>query len=149
VIVVADASVLVGELLRRRGRELLLDPELRLLVAEDQWEEAEHELSRRLGILESQGRLTAEQCAALKRGVDELLEARAIEVVPRETYAYLEQAATERVPRDQRDWPTVALAMVLDAGILTGDNDFLGCGCPTWTVETLRAELRPRGQQPL
>lgn len=45
------------------------------------------------------------------------------------------------MPRDQRDWPTVALAIVLDAGILTGDNDFLGCGCPTWTVETLRREL--------
>jgi PIN domain len=48
----------------------------------------------------------------------------------------------------QRDWPTVALAMVLNAGILTGDNDFLGCGCPTWTVETLRAELQRRGSQP-
>jgi hypothetical protein len=31
--------------------------------------------------------------------------------------------------------------MVLEAGILTGDHDFLGCGCPTWTVETLREEL--------
>ena len=39
------------------------------------------------------------------------------------------------------DWAPVALAMVLDAGILTGDHDFLGCGCPTWTVETLRAQL--------
>ncbi len=48
-IVVADASVLVGELLRRRGRELLSDPDLHVLVAEHQWEETEHELSRRLG----------------------------------------------------------------------------------------------------
>jgi predicted nucleic acid-binding protein len=52
--------------------------------------------------------------------VDDLIETRVIEVVPRDTYASLEQAATERMPRDQRDWPTVALAMVLDAGILTG-----------------------------
>ena len=66
VLVVADASVLVGELLRQRGRELLLDPELRLLVAEHQWEEAEHELSRRLKILEQQGRLTAEQRVILQ-----------------------------------------------------------------------------------
>jgi hypothetical protein len=51
-IVVADASVLVGELLRKRGRELLLHPTLRVVVAEHQWDEAEHELSRRLGILE-------------------------------------------------------------------------------------------------
>ncbi len=77
-------------------------------------------------------------------GRERSIETRAIEVVPRDTYATLEQAATERVPRDQRDWPTVALAVVLDAGILTGDNDFLGCGCPTWTVETLRGELERR-----
>jgi predicted nucleic acid-binding protein len=51
------------------------------------------------------------------------------------------ETAIGRIPRDRRDWPTVALAMVLDTGILTGDNDFLGCGCPTWTVETLRREL--------
>ncbi|HWY18191.1 MAG TPA: PIN domain-containing protein [Solirubrobacteraceae bacterium] len=140
-ILAADASVLVGELLRKRGRELLLHPDLRVLVAEQQWEEAEHELSRRLSILESQERLTLEQRLALERAVSDLIETRAIEVVPRDTYASLEQAATERVPRDRRDWPTVALAMALDAGILTGDNDFLGCGCPTWTVETLKLEL--------
>jgi hypothetical protein len=33
--------------------------------------------------------------------------------------------------------------MILDAGILTDDNDFLGCGCPTWTFETLQRELAP------
>lgn len=52
-IVVADASVLVAELLRRRGRELLAHPELHVVVAEAQWEETRHELSRRLDILES------------------------------------------------------------------------------------------------
>ena len=140
-IVVADASVLVGELLRKRGRELLLHHDLRVLVAKHQWEETEHELSRRLDILESREKLTSEQRLALERDVDDLIETRVIEVVPGDTYASLEQTATERVPRDQRDWPTVALAMVLAAGILTGDNDFLGCGCPTWTVETLRREL--------
>jgi hypothetical protein len=29
----------------------------------------------------------------------------------------------------------------LNAAILTHDHDFLGCGCVTWTVETLRGEL--------
>ncbi len=140
-IVAADASVLVGELLRKRGRELLMRTDLRVLVAEQQWDEAQYELSRRLDILESRVGLTAEQREALEQAVNDLIETRAIEVVPSETYASLEQTATERVPRDQRDWPTVALAMALDAGILTGDNDFLGCGCPTWTVETLVREL--------
>jgi hypothetical protein len=46
-IVVADASVLVGELLRKRGRALLLYPGLRVVVAEHQWSEAEHVLTRR------------------------------------------------------------------------------------------------------
>jgi predicted nucleic acid-binding protein len=142
-IVVADASVLVGELLRRRGRELLLNPRLRILVAEHQWEETEHELARRLGILESRAILTALQRRALERSVRLLVETHAIEITPRDAYASLEETARRRVPRDVRDWPTVALAIVLDAAILTGDNDFLGCGCPTWTVETLSQELRP------
>ena len=62
--------------------------------------------------------------------------------MPRETYALERETALRRVPRDERDWPTVALAIALDAAILTADNDFLGCGCPTWTVETLSAELK-------
>jgi hypothetical protein len=36
VIVVADASALVAELLRTRGRELLAHPDLRVVVAEEQ-----------------------------------------------------------------------------------------------------------------
>jgi predicted nucleic acid-binding protein len=140
-IIVADASVLVGELLRRRGRELLLHPDLRVLVAEHQWEETEHELVRRLDILESRAILTASQRGALERSVGLLIETRAIEVAPRDAYASLEEVSRRRVPRDIRDWPTVALAIALDAPILTGDNDFLGCGCPTWTVETLSQEL--------
>jgi predicted nucleic acid-binding protein len=145
-IIVADASVLVGELLRQRGRELLLHPDLSVVVAEDQWEEAEHELARRLGILESRGVLTALQRDTLARSVAHLIDARVIEVAPREIYRSLEETALLRVPRDARDWPTVALAIVLDAAILTGDNDFLGCGCPTWTVETLKCEMERNGE---
>ena len=49
--------------------------------------------------------------------------------------------ASACVPRDPDDWPTVALAMVLDAGIWTGDADFRGCGLPTWATDTLPAEV--------
>lgn len=141
-IVVADASVLVGELLRKRGRELLLRPELQVLVAEDQWSETQHELSRRLGIMESTGRLSPENRRELEEAVQGLIEAKAIDVISRSMYAPFEATARRRIPRDPQDWPTVALALLLDAGILTGDNDFLGCGCPTWTVETLLRELQ-------
>jgi predicted nucleic acid-binding protein len=140
-IVAADASVLVGELLRKRGRELFLHSALQVVVAEDQWSETEHELSRRLGIMESTGRLTPGGRRALEKAVQTLVDTRVIEVVPRSMYASFEKIARRRVPRDPQDWPTVALALLLDAPILTGDQDFLGCGCPTWTFETLQREL--------
>lgn len=140
-IVVADASVLVAELLRRRGRELISHPALRVVVAQEQWEETGHELTRRLTAMLAQNRLIAEQASALRAAIDELVKDRVIEVVPREIYAHNEAVARRRVPRDPHDWPPVALALTLRTGILTGDHDFLGCGCPTWTVQTLRDEL--------
>lgn len=60
-IVVADASVLVAELLRHRGRALVTRDDLRVIVAEEQWNETEYELKRRIGIIADQGRLTAER----------------------------------------------------------------------------------------
>lgn len=140
-IVVADASVLVGELLRERGRALILHTDLHVAVAEHQWSESDHELRRRLDILSSKGRISEQRRSELEEFISALLDAGAIEVVAHDAYAHLEAVARRRVPRDPNDWPTVALALVLDAAILTGDHDFLGCGCPTWTVETLLAEL--------
>jgi predicted nucleic acid-binding protein len=141
VIVVADASALVAELLRTRGRELLAHPDLRVVVAEEQWDETQHELQRRIGVIVEQGRLTNDHAKRLYDEVLALVDGRVIEIVPRILYAHMEAVARRRIPRDPLDWPPVALALVLDAGILTGDHDFLGCGCPTWTAETLRGEL--------
>jgi predicted nucleic acid-binding protein len=142
-IVVVDASVLVAELLRRRGRELLARPDLQCLVAEDQWDEAQHELDKRVAAIVGQGRLTSDQGQQLLRIVHDFVEGDVIDVVPRRFYEHMENAARRRVPRDPADWAPVALALALDVPILTADNDFLGCGCPTWTVETLLAELGP------
>ena len=143
-ILVADASVLVAELLRERGRKLLRRPDLQLLIAEEQWRETEHELQRRLTVLVARRVLDRDRRKQLESVVDALVDAGAIEVVPRDTYAHLKTTALRRVPRDERDWPTVALSIALGVGILTADNDFLGCGCPTWTVDTLLAELGDR-----
>lgn len=143
-LVVADASVLVAELLRERGRALIADPRLRIVVAEDQWSETQHELGRRVALLVAHARLTNEQAAQIQQAIESLVDSRVIDVIPRGVYEHIEETARRRVPRDPDDWPPVALALSVNAGILTGDNDFLGCGCPTWTVDTLRDELGQR-----
>ncbi len=56
------------------------------------------------------------------------------------------------MPRDPDDAPTVALALALggdegECGIWTNDGDFLGCGLPTWTTDTLIAHLRYGGRE--
>ena len=53
----------------------------------------------------------------------------------------LEDEAQARCGRDPRDWPAVASALAMSAGIWTNDNDFLGTGVPTWTTATLQAWL--------
>ena len=116
-------------------------------MAEDQWNETEHELARRLTIMESSGRLTSDAKRSLEEVLHTLIDAQAIEVIPRSLYASFEKGARRRIPRDPQDWPTVALALLLDAPILKGDHDFLGCGCPTWTVETLTRELEALEKQ--
>ena len=67
--------------------------------------------------------------------------ARHVRIYQRFEYDHLVDVAKRRVPRDEKDWPTVALAMVLGAGIWTADADFLGCGVPIWTTETLLLDL--------
>jgi hypothetical protein len=132
--------VLVGELLRERGPPLFRHPDLLVFVAEQQLEEAEHELERRLSVLESRG-LGEDRRRELEDDIQALFDEKAIGPVARGHYEHLHETAARRVPRDERDWPTVAASIALDAAILTADNDFLGCGRATWTVETLIAEL--------
>ena len=135
---VVDASVLVGELLRRRGRALLSDARLALFVAQDALEETEHELPRRLTKLRE--RVPPEVYEEYERAATEALLT-CVSVVPQAIYVAHRPEAEGRVPRDPQDWPTVAASLLLDAAILTHDDDFLGCGRATWTVETLASCL--------
>ncbi len=68
--------------------------------------------------------------AILEGAVQHLVDVQGIEVISQSAYEQFEPAARRRVPRDPNDWAPVAVAMALDTGILTEDNDFLGCGCP-------------------
>ncbi len=53
-----------------------------------------------------------------------------------EVYEHLKDQALTRLPRDPNDWQVVSLALSLGADILTGDEDFFGCGVAVWTVDT-------------
>ena len=147
-----DANVLVSELLRTRGRELIESPSLSLRVSEEVLGETLHELRNRAAkIVERKG--------ASREAADKMLEdaagslERGTAPVPREAYAALGEQAAYRIPRDPDDVPTVALALALGGaegrcGIWTNDGDFLGCGVPTWTTDTLLAHLSRARRDP-
>ncbi|URD53548.1 PIN domain-containing protein [Chroococcidiopsis sp. CCNUC1] len=45
---VVDVNILVSELIRKRGRDLIVHPELELYIAQMAWEETCHELGKRV-----------------------------------------------------------------------------------------------------
>ncbi len=90
------------------------------------------------------GKLSQEEGANLAQLASQALRTCIINISQIE-YGYLEIEAKERIPRDPDDWHTVALAIHLDAAIWTQDNDFLGCGCPCWTTDTLISHLKRIG----
>ena len=138
---VVDANVLVGELLRIRGRQLLQSPQIELYAAKSVLNETRYELRRRVAAMRNKGFLTEQTEGELFGLANRLIE-NYIELVEASSYSSLEAEARRRIPRDPDDWPTVAAALALPAAIWTQDYDFFGCGCPTWTTETLLLQLR-------
>ena len=137
---VVDTSVLVVELLRATGRQRLGDERLDLFLAEQMCNETKVEIPRRIGAF-ARGR-------GLEPGVADHLVEMAIAavdanlaVLDEAVYAAAEDEARARCQRDPTDWPPVACALLLNAGIWTADNDFLGTGVPTWTTATLQRWL--------
>jgi predicted nucleic acid-binding protein len=137
---VVDTSVLVGELLRRAGRDRLGDERLDLFLPEQMWGETQLELPRRIsavarrrGLEPALGDQLAAAClAAIDANVTVLESA---------VYAALEDEARARSLRDPRDWPVVACAVAVGGAIWTNDNDFLGTGVSTWTTVSLQGWL--------
>ncbi len=136
-----DASVLVAELLHAPFRTLLRRGTLRLLVAEHHWDETLRVLATRIEAKVEHDALTDAAAAELLSSLAALPDEGVIDLVPRDLYAPHEDLARRRIPQDPDDWPAVAVAITFGVGILTNDKHFLGCGCATWTVETLQTEL--------
>lgn len=141
---VIDASVLVGELLRRRGLRLLTHPRLELFTSDVAWSETRHELEKRLGMRVRQGQVTQTEASRLQEIASAVCDDSLI-VLPESDYGALLASALRRIPRDPNDAHLIALALLLEADIWTNDTDFLGCGIATWTTETLLLELNSEG----
>jgi len=143
---VVDTSVLVGELLRARGRDRLGDERLDLFLPERMWGEARRELPRRIRAFARRRDLEDRVAAELTASCLEAVAAN-VAVIDEAVYSALEGEARARSLRDPDDWPVVACALVLSAGIWTNDNDFLGTGVPTWTTDSLPAWLDRQDQR--
>jgi predicted nucleic acid-binding protein len=140
---VIDANILVGELLRKRGRELLRRKDLTLHASEQVTDEAQYELNRRVTRMVTQDIFAPPDGQILLAAAQEVITAK-VQTIATLNFLHLETAARKRIPRDPNDWTTVAISLLLNAAIWTQDCDFLGYGCPTWTTETLLLNLTDR-----
>jgi predicted nucleic acid-binding protein len=143
---IVDTNILVGELLRQRGRQLLRNPALRLYITARILDEAQYELKRRVTSMASRSGLSEATGEAILEEAMSIIENHLM-LVEKSSYSHLETEARNRIPRDPDDWPTVAVALEMDAAIWTQDCDFLGCDCPTWMTETLLIQMRTNTEE--
>lgn len=137
---IVDTSVLVGELLRGSGRRRLGDERLELFIAEEMWSEFQVELPRRVAAFARRRGISRSAADNLSRGALESVDTN-VAMVDQAVYRAFEEEATWRSTRDRSDWPLVACALALDAGVWTNDNDLLGTGVATWITETVQGWL--------
>jgi predicted nucleic acid-binding protein len=138
-LLVVDASVLIEEGFRNRGRRLLEHPSLQLAVAAEAWSETVHERRKRIILLVERGNLEPLEVTELAAKAA-VIDAR-VNVFEAIDYAERLAEAVRRIPRDPQDAHSIALALQLDCGIWTSDRDFFGCGLPVWSTEVLQTHL--------
>ncbi len=117
-----------------------MHPALDLALAEETWEETEHELRKRVALLIERGIFSRPMATQLLDEVLVTIGAR-VAVLPVDIYADRLDEGRQRIPRDRHDAPVIGLALALNCGIWTGDHDFFGCGVPVWNTETLLLHL--------
>lgn len=103
---IIDANILVGELLRQRGRKLLQNGQLMIFAAEKVVEETNYEIQKRISRIITTGKLSKEAGTDLTKVASELFKTCIITVSQIE-YGYLEIEAKERIPRDPDDWHSI------------------------------------------
>lgn len=143
---IVDTSVLVGELMRSRGRKSFANQLLDLYLPDILLTEAELVLPRRIEAFSRSRHLRKSEEAQIRKTCFETLD-KHVTILEKSVYTLFENEARARSLRDPTDWPAVAAALAMTAGIWTNDNDFLGTGVPTWTTETLKTWLERHAQQ--
>lgn len=133
---VLDANILIRAILGTRVRHLIAaaTEEVAFYVAEANYQEASHylaQLAPRRGISESVWQTALE---TLMNAV-QLVGDEELETVAAEARARIAQ-------RDERDWPALAAALLLQCPIWTEDHDFFGSGVPIWTTATVHLFLK-------
>jgi predicted nucleic acid-binding protein len=98
--------------------------------------ETTHELGKRITFLIQRGLLDEDLGIGLFHEIALVLASR-VTIVFSDEYAHRLTEARWRIPRDPRDVSSVALALALDCGIWTHDQDFFGCGLPVWATDVL------------
>jgi len=135
-----DANALVGGALSISGRAMLTHPGIRLIIAEYTRDEVRERLLTRVEGMVRTGQIAATDAAVRLAAAITLVEAVALPI-SFSAYQKFETEARERLPHDQDDWHTVALALAFGIAIWTNDKHYLGCGIPVWTTETLRRRI--------
>ncbi len=133
-LLVVDAMVLISAVIGEATPRLIqtLLPQVNLYAPEHAFEEAEKHLPT---ILQRRNTSTED----LKAVLESLEQLKKIIIsIPKEDYEHLHHQASQRIPRDPKDWPCVALAMLLKAPIWTRDADYFGIGMAIWTNETVK-----------
>lgn len=131
---ILDANILVRAVLGRRVLSTLktFADRVNFLAPEVAFEDARRYLPV---ILANCGHSQARAEELLERLVTGQL-AVLVTPVPQEVYVDFENEARRRLAvRDEQDWPYIALALVTGSPIWTEDQDFFGCGVPTWTTD--------------
>ena len=133
---VIDANILIRAVFGQRVRELIAQASehVAFYLAEANYEEACHYLTQ----------------LAPRRGIPEAIwqaslatAMTAIQLVGQEELMLVEAEARARITqRDERDWPALAAALLLNCPIWTEDQDFFGTGVPTWTTATVEIYLK-------
>ena len=137
---VLDASVLVSSVLGVKVRpELAVNARrFTLLAPEDAFASARRHLP---GLLEARGVDPADCLTGLT------LLRPIVGSVPRSIYAPARAEAMERLGRGAaRDWPVLALALILHCPVLTHDRHFHEAGVPTWTTDRVQLYLGNVGE---